>query len=397
MKTAPITSHPLHGNSLYCLLFLTLLWATSISAQQDVSENSRRVFTPEGEPVDPSFFPIAVWLQNPRNAERFQSAGINLYIGLWHGPTQEQLSALQKAHMPVICAQNDVSLTHRDDSIIAAWMHSDEPDNAQARKGSKGYDPPIPPAEIASLYQKFRSADPTRPVILNLGQGVANDQYRGRGTRSGHLEDYTEYLKGCDIASFDIYPVVHRSPEIVGKLEFVSRGVSRLREWSHSQKPIWHCVECTDYPGVGRKANPDQIRSEVWLGIISGSRGIIYFVHQFQPRFREAALLDDPETLAAVTRINSEIRDLAPVLNQPTIQGEAIATAPLLLLHKRFQEDNYLFAVNSSAEPIECQISLLQNRSENAEIIGESRTISLVNGNLKDHFGPYSVHLYRLR
>src|ERR1041385_7068733 len=43
---------------------------------------------------DPGFFPIAVWLQDPRNAVRYREAGINLYVALWKGPTEEQLAAL---------------------------------------------------------------------------------------------------------------------------------------------------------------------------------------------------------------------------------------------------------------------------------------------------------------
>src|SRR5262245_20929161 len=34
-------------------------------------------------------FPLAVWLQAPRNAGRYQALGINLYVGLWRGPTEE--------------------------------------------------------------------------------------------------------------------------------------------------------------------------------------------------------------------------------------------------------------------------------------------------------------------
>ncbi len=38
------------------------------------------------------------------------------------------------------------------------------------------------------------------------------------------------YLEGCDIASFDIYPVTHEDPHVAGKLEYVGRGVARLVE-----------------------------------------------------------------------------------------------------------------------------------------------------------------------
>lgn len=51
----------------------------------------------------PDYFPMAVWLQAPRNAKRYRSAGFNLYVDLWKGPTEEQLSTLKGAGMPVIC------------------------------------------------------------------------------------------------------------------------------------------------------------------------------------------------------------------------------------------------------------------------------------------------------
>jgi len=34
---------------------------------------------------DATLFPIAVWLQEPRNAPKYQALGINLYVALWRG------------------------------------------------------------------------------------------------------------------------------------------------------------------------------------------------------------------------------------------------------------------------------------------------------------------------
>ena len=266
---------------------------------------------------DANYFPIAVWLQDPKNAAKYKAAGINLYVGLWKGPTERQLAALKKARMPVICPQNAVGLEHRGDPLIVGWMHGDEPDNAERRKDGKGYDPPIPPATIIADYKKIRAVDPTRPVLLNLGQGVAWDGWHGRGVRTNHPEDYPEYVKGCDIASFDIYPVVRLRPQVKGKLWYVARGVKRLVRWTDGKKPVWNCIECTRIGNVKVKLTPRQIRAEVWMSIVHGSRGLIYFVHQFKPRFIEAALLHDKQMLAAVTRINKRIHALAPVLNSP--------------------------------------------------------------------------------
>src|SRR5262245_18732605 len=80
-----------------------------------------------GPPNDPGYFPIAVWLQSPNMAARYRDAGINLYVGLWQGPTDEQLAQLKSAGMQVICSQNAVGLKHREDPTIVGWMHGDEP------------------------------------------------------------------------------------------------------------------------------------------------------------------------------------------------------------------------------------------------------------------------------
>ena len=83
---------------------------------------------PKGFSSDPSFFHLSVWLQNPTNAARFQGAGINLFTGLWKGPTDDQMAALTMADMPVICDQTTAYLNN---PTIKAWIQPDGPDNAQ--------------------------------------------------------------------------------------------------------------------------------------------------------------------------------------------------------------------------------------------------------------------------
>jgi len=257
-------------------------------------------------------FPIAVWLQNPNNAGRFKAAGINLYVGLHRGPTAEQLKTLARHRMPVICGQ---ALPFKDNPLVVAWMHGDEPDNAQPLPEGKGWGPPILPSIIEQDYRKMRAADPTRPVFLNLGQGVAWDNWIGRGVRRNKPEDYPEYVKGGDIVSFDIYPAVHDHKDVAGKLEFVARGVERLRKWAGPDRKVWSCIEASRISNTETKPTADQIRSEVWMSIIHGSQGIIYFVHQFKPTFKEASLLDDSDLLAGVTRLNAQVQALAQFTN----------------------------------------------------------------------------------
>jgi hypothetical protein len=349
-----------------------------------------------------NFFPIAVWLQDPALAGRYRQAGINTYAGLWEGPTEDQLTALKKAGMWVVCGQNETGRRHRDDPTIIAWMHGDEPDNGQSRGARFGFGSPIPPEKIVEDYQRMKAVDSSRPILRNLSQGVAWDGWYGRGKRNHHPEDYPEYLKGCDIASFDIYPVNHDDREVHGNLWIVANGVERLVQWGQGKKPVWNCIECTAIANPRHKPTPQQVRAEVWMSLIHGSRGLIYFVHQFKPKSDNAALLDDPEMLAAVTQINRQITQLAPVLNRPTIRGAVTVQSknpavPVAAMVKQSGGVTYLFAVGMRAGATEATFTLAGMKGDNTlEVLDENRTLAVTNGSFSDYFKPWAVHLYKL-
>lgn len=389
------------------LVAAILLCDSALGQQQVPSAEPRESPGPygvweNGVPEDPSFFPIAVWLQNPRNAPQFKQAGINLFVGLWRGPTEEQLATLKQSGMRVICSQNEVGLRSENADIIVGWMHGDEPDNAQA-DGKGGYGPPIEPSVIEANYHRIRMRDPTRPVFLNLGQGVAYDNYIGRGVRRNHPEDYPRYIRGCDIVSFDIYPAVHDKPEVAGKLEFVPSGVDRLRRWSRDEKIVWNCIECSRISNPDVKPTPQQVRAEVWMSLIKGSRGIIYFIHQFEPRFKEASLLEDEELLPAVTALNRQIQQLAPVLNSPSL-AEAVVVQPsgaassIEVMAKRHQDSLYLFVANMGPEPASATLQLQMPIATSAvlETIDGASPEPLRDSNVSLDMEGYGIGLYRV-
>lgn len=403
---------------LLIAVVLSLLTAANNANSQGARPATERTASEwkNGPPSDEHYFPIGVWLQDPKNAARYKAAGINLYVGLWRGPTTNQLAALQQAGMSVICSQNRLGLENKNHSSIIGWMHGDEPDNAQSLGQGKGYGPPITPERIVQDYGKIRAVDPTRPVLLNLGQGVVWDNYIGRGVRRNHPEDYPEYVKGCDIASFDIYPAVHDHRDVAGKLEFVARGVERLGQWTGGEKTVWNCIEASRISNPLLKPTPDQVRAEVWMALIRGSHGLIYFVHQFKPTFKEASLLDDPELLDAITIINQQIHELAPALNSSSITNgvfceSTVEDGAIAWMLKRRGETAYLFAVNLINRPTRGSFliresTLHMGRSISANVMGESRILALEKRGgpdesnpyeMADDFKPYEVHLYELR
>ena len=394
--------------------FALAAWANRPAAAQEASSKEQAApyanWT-NGPGTSDDFFPIAVWLQSPRNAPKYRDIGINLYVGLWKGPTAGQIGELKRHGMRVVCSQNEYALENLDEKAIVAWMHGDEPDNAQSLGSGKGYGPPIPPARIVEDYRQIRAKDPTRPVLLNLGQGAAWDGWHGRGVRTNHPEDYAEYFRGCDIASFDIYPAVHKKPEVAGKLWYVPRGVSRLCKWTTESQIVWNCIECTRISNTEVKPTPEQVKAEVWMALIHGSRGLIYFCHQFQPKFVEAGLLADSEMSEAVGQINRRIHQLAPVLDSPTLPDAVNVTAdpssvsaelrkampagPIATMVKRRGSATYLFAVRMEDTPVQATFQLTDApNATTIEVLDEKRDLKLSNGRFKDDFGPYQVHLY---
>ena len=129
-------------------------------------------------------------------------------------------------------------------------------------------------------YERMRAADPSRPVFLNLGQGVAHDYdrpYVGRGSHcSRKWEQYVDYVQAADIISYDIYPVTSPYEHIQGRLELVARGVDRLREWSNDEKIVWNVIETTHISSE-KMPTPHDVRAEVWMSLVHGSMGIMYF------------------------------------------------------------------------------------------------------------------------
>ena len=120
------------------------------------------------KPFPDDVFPIGVWLQQPDHAQRYKDLGINLYVGLWKGPTAVQLASLKRAAMPVICEQNETGLTDANRDIIVGWLQQDEPDNAQPLIGkigaaSIGWGSPIAPTEMQERYREtaLTGSEPT--------------------------------------------------------------------------------------------------------------------------------------------------------------------------------------------------------------------------------------------
>ncbi len=343
-----------------------------------------------GPPADPSFFPIGVWLQDPSLAAQYAAIGVNTYVGLWNTPTAADLSTIAQAGLHVLVDQSAATLGVAN-KTLDGWAQTDEPDNAQP-DGKGGYGPCISAATIQSKYTAMQKSDTTRPIFLNLGQGVGNTGYVGRGSCSG-IADYPDYCKGADIVSFDLYPV----NDGLDLLD-VPLGVDRLGQWVDHKKPVYNWIECTRIGQANGKPTPEQVKAEVWMSIVHGSMGIGYFVHQFTPTEDDHALLDDPAMKSAVSAINAQIRELAPALDTPPITN-AVKVAvtgggKVDALVKRRGGTLYVLAVSMGTTAGTASFTVQRGPASKVTVLGEGRTVPVTSGVFQDAFAGFAVHVY---
>ncbi|WP_439358218.1 hypothetical protein [Bradyrhizobium sp. DASA03007] len=349
-----------------------------------------------GFPTDANFFPIGVWLQSPTRAASYKAIGINTFVGLYEGPTEEQLAALARQHMFAVAGQNDVALKSVNRHVIKAWMQEDEPDNAQPI-GPGLYGTCIPAIEVARRTQEMKARDPTRPMMINFGQGVANEFWRGRGPCNGDQGYYDIAIQGADILSFDIYPVGSTTPQVKGRLEYVAGGVTNLAKRATDGQSVWMALETTALDPT-RRPTAAEVRAEIWMALIHGATGIFYFVHEFKPTFREDAIFRYPDIVEEVTRTNRLILSLSPALKSPSVSGAISVSSqvPIATMVKVYKDNTYIFTVAMQNSPSTARITVNNVHQTSARVIGEERSVSLAQGSFEDQFEGYGVHLYQI-
>jgi hypothetical protein len=138
------------------------------------------------------------------------------------------------------------------------------------------------------------------------------------------------------------------------------------------------------------------------MSLIAGSQGLIYFVHEFKPKFIEAGLLAHDQQAKAVAELNRQIQSLAPVLNSPTVEGAvkvrpSNADAPVSIMVKKDDRATYVFAAAMREKETAATFELVASQASSVDVIDENRTIPIKSKTFADTFKGYEVHLYCIK
>lgn len=358
----------------------TITWGAGTSANLPITITPATQFTDlysqwSNFPQRPSFFPIAVWLQNPTRSlgagARYSTAAaaaagtkINILLGIDNGGAQWPGSVCGGDNGQLAAAKNN--------GLYVIWPSSvDATSNTSATSVSSilclanalgaaanliGYNMGDEPAcgatmnAIPSRVAALTGFDSTRVLTFNM-----NDWPFNHGMCS--LKTWTiAALQAVSIGSFDLYPITSpwnggsnipsnpRQP--IDSMWIQGYSVVQFIQSGRTGQPIWAYVETgTDELGYSAqngntcnastnlctprnneyRATNEQVNAEAWMSIINGAAGIEWFCHDSlavafclgEQTGGSGSLANSIQ--ANLTYVDSTILSYAQQLNSPTV------------------------------------------------------------------------------
>jgi hypothetical protein len=365
---------------------------------------------PAGLPNDPAFFPIGVWLEavhDQGDVDADRAVGLNVYVGI---TADSNLDLVEASGVHLLAQVSE--LGGSTSAAVDGWLVADEADMMYGPgrddwSGTEGWNTCIPPQDQGgecgyTVMQESAGLAPDGELrYANYGMGVAF---------TNTDEEAAAFVNADwqDIVSADVYYFTH--PEIAAAdRKGASYGslIDRVREldaMDGARQPVWGFVE------VGHPFTEDwtptitapQMRSAVWHSIIAGARGIVYFNHNFGGDCTSEHVLRDrcdPAMTPAVTVVNEQIAELAPVLNGPYADGfVTVEQGQAAVMAKRGPDGAwYVFAGANTAGAAGGDVTLRVAAGSTVEVLFEGRSLTVRNGRFVDAFADgNAVHIYRV-
>ncbi len=285
---------------------------------------------------------------------------------------QEVLDRAQARGLKVIPegigAKSPALARFKDHPAILAWNSGDEPDCAN-----------VAPEQVGANIDAVRDTDATHPLYTT----VANP---------GVLLRYAPHV---DVFSNDPYPITRGKTNTIA----VALQTAQAREAVQHRKPLWMVPQCFGYPdGPWDVPTPAQERSMSYQALIEGANGLNWYVYD-DVKFK---LMDHPELVAMMKRLTGEVRTLTPFLLDPAYDAARFQAGPEGCIRACAIKDGntlLIMAAHTNEKDLGAQELTVPGLPAGAaaEVMFEQRRIDTAGGKITDTFGPYAVHVYRVR
>lgn len=267
-----------------------------------------------------------------------------------------------------VAKRPDVMKRFMTHPAILAWNSGDEPDCHNS-----------PPERVLESIQAVHDVDPAHPCYTT----VANPDV------------LIHYGPVADIFSTDPYPVARGRKDVAA----VELNTRRALDAVQGTKPLWIVPQCFGYPdGPWDIPTPAQERAMTYLALIGGANGLIWYVYD-DVKFK---LMDHPELAAMMKQLTGEIKLLTPALLEGQHAAQRFEAGPEGVIKGsviRSGSSLYVMTAQTTDKdlgPQELAVPGLKDAAT-AEVMFENRTVKMAAGKIGDAFGPYAVHVYRVK
>ncbi len=360
-------------------------------------------------PVNSNFFPIGVWFESVVDSlsASNKDLGVNIYVVV---TANSNLSIIKDGGMFAILQQSEFAGNEPAvaNSSVVGWELHDE------------IDMQVGIAEAEVRLQTIRTGLPEdgRLRYNNYGKGVmfwlseddaARLVNRYQDIVSADTYWFTDpYIAGASEGGQLLNngrPLTESQTRRAANYGYTIDRLRRLDGMDATRRPIWAFIEVgwpfSEGPGKGGRAiEPAEMNAAVWHSIIAGARGIVYFNHSFGGPYPSQHVLRDrnyAEIRAAVRETNARITQLASVLNTPFVLDYVKCDAGIRSMAKYYDNRYYVFSGNMDNETREATFTVAGAVNGVAKVIGEGRSIQIVEGSFTDKFEDgNAIHIYQI-
>ncbi|MBR4666042.1 MAG: discoidin domain-containing protein, partial [Lentisphaeria bacterium] len=243
---------------------------------------------------------------------------------------------------------------------LLAWYFADEP---ESRGGNN-------PQWFVQTHEVMQELDPYHPNLM-LNWGISGMQ---------------QFYEGCDILMPDCY------------IRYMADGTTIKPRWAISDwmkaaaalgKPAWLVPQVF----LWGTAAPtfDDYRAEIYQALIHNCKG--FQLYNFPESRLHSSLTVAPDA------VGLELMQIKDLVLENTIPGAVMVKTPKGAEHfqvglKCWNGKYILIAVNTSLKSFTADFTVNRNFSGELHVLGEKRSVKLVNGQFKDRFGPAETHVY---
>lgn len=244
----------------------------------------------------------------------------------------------------------------KDSPALLCWYLADEPTGWATL-----------PETLKKAKEIIHEIDPNHPVLV-----LSNDR-----------PSFEAYVDSCDVFLSDPYPIPDSS------IDMVADWTEACRRATGDRIPVWMCLQAHGPPWYGRYPTPVEIRNMAYQAIIHGALGLHWWAYG---PMRQSGHWE------TYVKLVKEIRALEPVLlngKSGKLRVIKVDGGHIHALTRYYGDLTYIFAVSVSKEPLEYSFKV--KAGQNAEVMFEKRTLKVQDGEFKDPFQAYEVHVYRIR